>query len=140
MNFKPNYSIYLQVADFICEKVLTGAWRDGDKLPAVKDLAVVTSVNPNTVIKAITWLQDNGILAPQRGVGHFLTEGAAARTLALKRRQFIEEDLPDVFASMQLLGVDMDEFAALYQNYRKRTAKGKPAAASVGGGARHEKK
>ena len=33
MDFKPNYPIYLQVADFICEKVLTGVWSDGDKLP-----------------------------------------------------------------------------------------------------------
>ena len=124
MNFKPNYSIYLQVADFVCEKVLTGAWRDGDKLPAVKDLAVLTSVNPNTVIKALTWLQDNEILSTQRGVGYFLTEGAASKTLALKRREFIEEDLPDVFASMELLGVNLDELAALFQNYRKQAVKG----------------
>ncbi len=139
VNFRPSYSIYLQVADFICEKVLTGVWRDGDKLPAVKDLAVLTSVNPNTVIKALTWLQDNDILTTQRGVGYFLIEGAASRTLALKRRQFIEEDLPDIFASMKLLDLGLDELAALYQNYRKQTAKGKLAAAG-GGGHRHEKK
>ena len=124
MNFKPNYSIYLQVADFVCEKVLTGAWGDGDKLPAVKDLALLTSVNPNTVIKALTWLQDNEILSTQRGVGYFLTEGAATKTLALKRREFIEEDLPDVFASMQLLGVTLDELDVLFQNFRKQAAKG----------------
>jgi len=124
VNFKPNYSIYLQVADFVCEKVLTGLWHDGDKLPAVKDLAVLTSVNPNTVIKALTWLQDNEILSTQRGVGYFLTEGAASKTLALKRREFIEEDLPDVFASMQLLGVTLDELDVLFQNYRKQAGKG----------------
>lgn len=124
MNFKPNYSIYLQVADFVCEKVLTGTWRDGDKLPAVKDLAVLTAVNPNTVIKALTWLQDNDILSTQRGVGYFLTEGAASKTLALKRREFIEEDLPEVFASMQLLGVDLAELEVLFQNYRKQAGKG----------------
>jgi DNA-binding transcriptional regulator YhcF (GntR family) len=117
MNFKPNYPIYLQVADFICEKVLTQVWRDGDKLPAVKDVAVLTSVNPNTVIKALTWLQDNGILTTQRGIGYFLTEGAAAKTLALKRQQFIEDDLPDVFASMQLLGLGLDELGTLYRTH-----------------------
>ena len=119
MNFKPNYPIYLQVADYICEKVLTAAWKDGDKLPAVKDLAILTSVNPNTVIKALTWLQDNEILLTQRGIGYFLTEGAAARTLALKRKQFINDDLPDVFASMDLLNLSLDEVAALYTKYRQ---------------------
>jgi GntR family transcriptional regulator len=139
VNFRPSYSIYLQVADFICEKVLTRVWQDGDKLPAVKDLAVLTSVNPNTVIKALTWLQDNDILTTQRGVGYFLTDGAASKTLSLKRRQFIEEDLPDVFSSMQLLGVDIDELAALHQSYRKQAAKGK-SAAKTSGALRHEKK
>lgn len=120
MNFKPSYPIYLQVADVVCEKVLTSVWRDGDKLPAVKDLAVLTSVNPNTVIKALTWLHENEILTTQRGVGYFLTEDAAAKTLALKRRQFIGDDLPTVFASMDLLGIGMREIEDLYQLHRQR--------------------
>ncbi|MFL6605032.1 MAG: GntR family transcriptional regulator [Steroidobacteraceae bacterium] len=139
MNLKPTYPIYQQIADFICEKVLIGMWRDGDKLPAVKDLAVLTSVNPNTVIKSLTWLVDNDILTTQRGVGYFLTEGAASKTLALKRRQFVEEDLPDVFASMQLLGLDLDELAVLHHNYRKQAAKEK-SSATAKGAVRHEKK
>ena len=132
MDFKPRYPIYRQVADFICEKVLTAVWRDGDKLPAVKDLAVLTSVNPNTVIKALTWLQDDDILTTQRGVGYFLTEGAVARTLALKRRQFIEEELPDVFTRMKLLGLSLDELATLYQNHKQQAVENEPAAATSG--------
>lgn len=115
MDFKPNYPIYLQVADFICEKVLTDVWHDGDKLPAVKDLAVMTSVNPNTVIKALTHLVDNDILTTQRGIGYFLTESASSKTLVLKRNQFIESELPQVFASMKLLGLSMDELHDIHQ-------------------------
>src|SRR4029079_17522933 len=96
---------------------------DAENMPTEKALAVLTAVNPNTVIKALTWLQDNDILSTQRGVGYFLTEGAASKTLALKRREFIEENLPDVFASMQLLGVDLAELEVLFQNYRKQAAK-----------------
>lgn len=115
MDFKPNYPIYLQVADFICEKVLTAAWNDGDKLPAVKDLAVLTSVNPNTVIKALTHLVDHEILTTQRGIGYFLTDDARTKTLALKRNQFIEGELPQVFASMKLLGLSMQELHDIHQ-------------------------
>jgi GntR family transcriptional regulator len=114
MDFKPNYPIYLQVADFICEQVLTGVWGDGDKLPAVKDLAVMTSVNPNTVIKALTHLVDHEILTTQRGIGYFLTEAARARTLDLKRSQFIEQELPQVFASMKLLGLSIEELREIH--------------------------
>jgi GntR family transcriptional regulator len=122
VNFKPSYPIYRQVADLVCAKVLSGEWSDGQKLPAVKDLAVTTSVNPNTVIKALTWLQDNDILTTQRGVGYFLTDGASAKTLALKRRQFIEEDLPDVFASMNLLGLDLDRLGEILEQYRRKSS------------------
>lgn len=118
MNFKPNYPIYLQVADFICEKVLKNEWRDGDKLPALKDLAVTTSVNPNTVIKGLGYLVDNNILSTQRGVGYFLTENARNITLDLKRRQFIEEVLPGVFDSMDLLGIGLYDLAQIYEERR----------------------
>ena len=115
MNFKPNYPIYLQVADFITEKVLKEEWRNGDKLPALKDLAVTTAVNPNTVIKALGYLVDNGILSTQRGVGYFLTDNARAITLELKRRQFIDEVLPGVFASMNLLGLGLDDLNRIHE-------------------------
>jgi DNA-binding transcriptional regulator YhcF (GntR family) len=114
VEFKPNYPIYLQVADYICEGLLKGDWRDGDKLPALKDLAVTTSVNPNTVVKALGYLVDNGILSTQRGVGYFLTDKARAITLDLKRRQFIEDVLPDVIATMDLLGLDLDDLARIF--------------------------
>jgi len=115
MDFKPNYPIYLQVADFICERLLKGEWRNGDKLPALKDLAVTTSVNPNTVIKALGYLVEHGILSTQRGVGYFMTDDARAITLELKRRQFIDEVLPEVFSSMDLLGLGLPELAKIYE-------------------------
>jgi GntR family transcriptional regulator len=118
MEFKPNYPIYLQVADYITGGLLKGDWRDGDKLPALKDLAVTTSVNPNTVIKALAWLVDNRILTTQRGVGYFFTDDARALTLNLKRRQFVEEVLPGVFADMDLLGLGIEDLRRIHGKRR----------------------
>jgi DNA-binding transcriptional regulator YhcF (GntR family) len=118
MEFRPNYPIYLQVADFITGGLLKGDWRDGDKLPALKDLAVTTSVNPNTVIKALAWLADNGILTTQRGVGYFFTRDARALTLDLKRREFVEEILPAVFADMELLGLGIEDLRRIHGRRR----------------------
>ena len=130
MNFKPNYPIYLQVADFITGKVLREEWRDGDKLPALKDLAVTTSVNPNTVIKGLGYLVENKILTTQRGVGYFLTANARAITLELKRRQFVEEVLPEVFSSMDLLGLGLYDLTRIYEE-RREHAQAPPAAAAA---------
>jgi GntR family transcriptional regulator len=130
MDFKPNYPIYLQVADFICEKLLKGELRNGDKLPALKDLAVTTSVNPNTVIKALGYLVDHDILNTQRGVGYFITDNARSITLDLKRRQFIEEVLPDVFSSMDLLGLGLYDLTKIYEE-RRPPVLGAPAGSTT---------
>ena len=114
MQFKPNYPIYLQVVDFVCERILTRVWVEHGKIPSVKELSVMTAVNPNTVIKSLTYLLDNDILLTQRGVGYFLTENAYQKTIDLKRRQFIKEDLPDVFSNMKLLGISLEELGNFY--------------------------
>ncbi|MEO6079628.1 MAG: GntR family transcriptional regulator [Steroidobacteraceae bacterium] len=122
MEFKPNYPIYLQVADYITGGLLKGEWRDGEKLPALKDLAVTTSVNPNTVIKGLGYLLDNNILSTQRGVGYFFTNNALAITLELKRLQFIEEVLPEVFARMAQLGMGPDDITRIHGEWRASKA------------------
>lgn len=117
MQFKPNYPIYLQVADYVCERVLTKTWRANDKLPSVKELANVMSVNPNTVIKSLSFLIDSEILMTQRGVGYFLTEQAYGKTIALKRKQFVSINLPELFSNMELLGISVEELESLYQEH-----------------------
>jgi GntR family transcriptional regulator len=127
MEFKPNYPIYLQVADYITGGLLKGDWRNGDKLPALKDLAVTISVNPNTVIKGLSYLLDKNILCTQRGVGYFFTDNARAITLELKRRQFVEEVLPEVFASMELLGLGAADFTRILREHKSSETSGSKA-------------
>lgn len=116
MEFKPNYPIYLQVADYVLERLLTGGWQDGGRLPAVRELSVTTSVNPNTVIKSLAFLQDHGIVTTQRGVGYFLTADAREKTLAVKKDQFFRETLPEFFAQMDLLEISLEELEAHYHD------------------------
>lgn len=67
------------------------------------------------MIKALMHLQNNAILTTQRGIGYFLTDSASANTIALKRRQFIDEELPQVFASLKLLGLTMTDLQDIYR-------------------------
>ena len=120
MHYKPNYSIYLQVADYMCEKILTESWKNSEKIPSLRELSMETSVNPNTVVKSLNWLQDHGILQTRRGIGYFLTDTALEKTVELKRNQFIREDLPEVFTNMKLLNVGMEEFRELFEQQRKQ--------------------
>ena len=56
MEFRDNKAIYLQIADFICERILLKQWAVGDKIPSVRELAVQLEVNPNTVARTVEFL------------------------------------------------------------------------------------
>ncbi len=115
MDFRQNEAIYLQIADLACENVLSGAWRPGDRVPSVRELAGEIEVNPNTVVRTYAFLQDQGIIQNQRGLGYFVAERATEVTRELMRRTFVSRDLPRVFRTMDLLGMDMGELRGLYE-------------------------
>ena len=115
MEFRQNEAIYLQIADLACENVLSGAWRPGDRVPSVRELAGEIEVNPNTVVRTYAYLQDQGIIQNQRGLGYFVEERAPEVTRELMRRTFVNRDLPRIFRTMDLLGMDMGELRGLYE-------------------------
>ena len=55
-------AIYLQIADYVCEKVLLKEWLAEDKIPSVRELAVQLEVNPNTVARTYEFLKQQADL------------------------------------------------------------------------------
>jgi GntR family transcriptional regulator len=119
MDFIQNQSIYLQIAEYIMEKILSGSWKEEDRIPSVRDMAVSIQVNPNTVMRSYTYLQDMGILSNQRGIGYFIGKEAFNETLRLKKETFVRGGLPQFFKTIELLGMSIDEVENLYREYKK---------------------
>lgn len=109
MDFKENQAIYLQIANHFFENILQKKWDSGDKIPSIRDMAVEFEVNPNTTMRTFNYLQDKGIIYNKRGIGYFLADDGFEKTIAIKREQFLEEDLPVFFKNMQLLGIKLDD-------------------------------
>jgi len=114
MEFSGTQAIYLQIADMLCENVLRGAWKPGDRVPSIRELAESIAVNPNTVVRTYAFLQEQGIIYNQRGIGYFVSANAREVTRELARRRFVSRELPQVFRTMDLLGIDFDELERLY--------------------------
>ncbi len=76
MQFKDSQAIYLQIADYVCEKILLKEWKAHEKIPSVREMAVLLEVNPNTVMRTYDFLQQQDIVYNQRGIGFFVTENA----------------------------------------------------------------
>ena len=119
MEFRNDQPIYLQIADFICEQVLLNKWTPDNKIPSIRELAVDIEVNPNTVMRTYTYLQDREIIYNRRGIGFFIAVEALKKAREIKLADFRTNDLPRLFHAMSILDISMDDLAGYYQQYQQ---------------------
>ena len=120
MQFRESIAIYLQIADYICERILLKQWNSGERIPAVRELAVQLEVNPNTVMRTYEFLQGQHIIYNQRGIGYFVGPDAISNAAQYRKTEFIEKELPNIFRNMHMLGMDMDELKSRYNTFKKQ--------------------
>ncbi|MDR1918657.1 MAG: GntR family transcriptional regulator [Tannerellaceae bacterium] len=117
MNYSANQNIFTQIADQVCERVLSGQYLPDSRIPSVRDLSTEMEVNPNTVMRSFERLQQHGIIYNKRGIGYFISPEAREKIHELRHFHLIEEVLPSVFREMSLLGIGLDEVAKAFQTY-----------------------
>ena len=98
MEFDQHKPIYLQIADAICERILTGIWPEGGRIPSVRECGISLEVNPNTVARSYDELSTDGIIHNKRGIGYFVSK-------------------------MDILGISIDDISSLYHKYISKNSK-----------------
>ena len=114
MIYKTEKPVYLQIADYVCERILQGVWKVEERIPSVRELGVTLSVNLNTVTRSLSFLESKNIIFQSRGVGYFVERDGVQRIRELLREQFLNEDLPDLFRKMQMLDISIKVVEARY--------------------------
>ena len=82
-------AIYLQIADDICDKILTGTFVPDERIPSVREYAAQVEVNVNTVMRAYDYLSSLEIIYNKRGLGFFAATDARLRVID-HRRKFLQ--------------------------------------------------
>ena len=116
--FSNSAPIYTQLIEKIKMAIVSGAFPAGERLPSVRELAAETGVNPNTMQRAMTELERDGLVHSQRTAGRLVTEDG--EVIAAARRQLAERHLETFLAAMEGLGYEQQEIEALL---RQRTEK-----------------
>ena len=106
MEFNSNKSIYLQICDAICEQILSGTLRPDERIPSVREYGADIGVNPNTIMRSYEKLTADGIIYNRRGIGYFISPDALETVLEAQRKDFLENELPQILKRMKLLGLD----------------------------------
>lgn len=115
MEFKKNQTIYMQIADFVKENILQGQWPAGEKIASVREMAANIQVNPNTVMRTYTLLQDEGIITNKRGIGYFVSVDAETKIRDNQKAIFLQEDVPEFFRKMRLLNIELSELETMFK-------------------------
>ena len=119
MQFDKHTSIYLQIAEYLYDRILSGEWPDGQRIPSIRNMAVQLEVNPNTVTRTYTLLQEEGTLENQRGIGYFTAADARQKVLDQKREAFVRNELPAIFATMEQVGLTKNDLIDQFETYQK---------------------
>lgn len=109
MEFQNGKSIFLQIADTITDKVVSGEFPAGEKIPSVRELASQMGVNPNTIMRTYSELQAMSIIENQRGIGYFVNPEAQKLILQGKKEEFFNKVLPEFLRLASLVGITSGE-------------------------------
>lgn len=113
MKFDPNQPIYLQIAEYFSSRILSRELGGGERIPSVREIASLVEVNPNTAMRAYHQLQEQGIIEQQRGIGYFTTARAYEIVLEQKRREFLQQELPQFIEKLSQLGYSLSDLSSL---------------------------
>lgn len=102
-NFDNNIPIYIQLVEGLKMHIISGQLKPGERLPSVRELAILTKVNPNTMQKALGELEDLKLIYTERTNGKYVTND---EKLILKYKNDYAKDLINKYLeNMQNIGV-----------------------------------
>ncbi len=120
MEFQSNgKAIYLQIVDYVCEKILLKEWIAEKKIPSVRELAIKLAVNPNTVARSYDFLKQEEIIYDKRGIGYFLSSESFKNAKAYRVQQFQETELPVTFRVMNMLDIGLQDLHSKFEKFKK---------------------
>lgn len=115
--FQDHLPIYAQLMDTLKRRIVTGRYLPGEKLPSVRELAAEAGINRNTVQRAFSELEREGLIYTQRATGKYVTENEA--DIKSAREDLARTQVADFLRAMQSLGFSVGDVIVLLQSFNE---------------------
>lgn len=123
MEFIEKKGIYKQIGDTICEQIINKIYREGDKIPSVREQAGILQVNQNTVMRTYQELLREGILINKRGIGFFVADNATEIIIDDRKIEFFSTIVPEFIKQIKLLAISKEEIDPIVDQINKLVTK-----------------
>ncbi len=118
MNFQIHLTsdvpIYQQLGQQIRAGVATGRLSHGQQLPSVREMSRMLVVNPNTIAKAYTELERDGVLHTRKGVGVFVATPNSELTKSARKKR-LQDKIDDLLTEGVYLNYPLVELRELVE-------------------------
>src|ERR1700733_4240497 len=102
-------ALFVQIAEQLENAIVDGSLSEGAQAPSTTELAAFHRINPATAAKGVNQLVADGILHKRRGIGMFVTEGAAAALRERRRTGFAQQYVVPLLTEAHKLGMDTED-------------------------------
>ena len=106
-NFDNERPIYIQLVEKIRIEIVSGKLKKGQKIPSVRELALIMKVNPNTMQKALAELENEKLIYTERTNGKYVTEDE--KLIEKTKKELAKEKVNNYLKSMNSIGINIDE-------------------------------
>ncbi|GIN92111.1 putative HTH-type transcriptional regulator YhcF [Siminovitchia terrae] len=114
-DFEASKPIYIQITEKISQRIIRGEIKSGEKLPSVREMAVQSGVNPNTIQRAYAEMERMGIVETKRGQGTFIIE---RESVVDELKESMQAEVIEQFVrSMEELGFSKQQMLNGLKNY-----------------------
>ena len=116
-NFKADGQspIYQQILLFIKKGAVAGTIENGDELPSRRNLSALLGINPNTVQKAFSQLEEEGLIESHSGAKSVMI--LSPEKMEALRTELLTEDVKALTASMKQMNISKEEAISLIEKY-----------------------
>lgn len=116
--FEKKIPIYMQLIELFKQLIVSGKWPQGVYIESVRDLAMTYQVNPNTVFKALSELEQQGLLINDRTIGKKVTEDT--HLIEQTKKETLLQAIQEFLDQIKELGYSVDEVCTLIKGKGER--------------------
>ena len=114
--------IYLQIAQMLEDDILRRVYTEDEQVPSTNELARGYNINPATAAKGINLLVNDGILYKRRGIGMFVSKGAADLIRNKRKEKFMDDFIRPMTEEGRSLGISAEELIELVRRSMEKGA------------------
>lgn len=111
--FDDDKPIYKQLVEKLKLEIVLGTFKSGEKLPSVRELSSMILVNPNTIQRSLSELEQDGLIYTKRTAGKFVTEDESI--IHQVKKELATKKIDNFINDMNILGLDKNEVIKLLE-------------------------